>query len=116
MTNEGRDKRVDRHKWERRSWLINRGIPRSLVGGRTWESAIDIHSDAGAMWSIEDDGLHAPHCSGVAFSGDDILVSAAIDPFVAEGRVYRWSIRSGGRLVPVEDGMPVATGASKEVA
>ena len=112
------------------------GIPRSLDGGRTWEPTIDIHSDvhevrghpadadivaaasavglcvsrdAGATWSIEDAGLHAPHCSGVAFSGDDILVSAAKDPFAAEGRVYRRSIRRDGELVAVEDGLPAWT-------
>jgi hypothetical protein len=112
------------------------GIPRSLDGGRTWEPTIDIHSDvhevrghpadpdivaaasavglcmsrdAGATWNIECDGLHAPHCSAVAFSGDDILVSAATDPFAAEGRVYRRSIRRDGELVAVEDGMPAWT-------
>ena len=112
------------------------GIPRSLDGGRTWEPTIDIHSDvhevrghpadadivaaasavglcmsrdAGATWSIEHAGLHAPHCSAVAFSGDDILVSAAKDPFAAEGRVYRRSIRRDGELVAVEDGLPAWT-------
>jgi hypothetical protein len=112
------------------------GIPRSMDGGRTWAPTIDIHSDvhevrghpadpdivaaasavglcisrdAGATWSIERDGLYAPHCSGVAFSGDDILVSAAIDPFAAEGKVYRRPIGSGGRLVAVEDGLPAWT-------
>ena len=112
------------------------GIPRSLDGGRTWEPTIDIHSDvhevrghpadadivaaasavglcmsrdAGATWSIEHAGLHAPHCSAVAFLGDDILVSAAKDPFAAEGRVYRRSIRRDGELVAVEDGLPAWT-------
>jgi photosystem II stability/assembly factor-like uncharacterized protein len=112
------------------------GIPRSMDGGRTWEPTIDIHSDvhevrghpenayivaaasavglcisrdAGATWLIEREGLHAPHCSGVAFSGDEILVSAAIDPFAAEGRVYRRPIRPDGELVAVEDGMPAWT-------
>jgi hypothetical protein len=112
------------------------GIPRSLDGGRTWEATIDIHSDvhevrahpadphivaaasavglcmsrdAGATWTIECDGLHAPHCSAVAFSGDDILVSASTDPFAAQGRVYRRSIRPDGELRAVEDGMPAWT-------
>jgi photosystem II stability/assembly factor-like uncharacterized protein len=112
------------------------GIPRSMDGGRTWQPTIDLHSDvhevrghpadpdivaaasavglcisrdAGATWSIERDGLHAPHCSAVTFSGDDILVSAAIDPFAAQGRIYRRPIRPDGRLVAVEDGMPAWT-------
>jgi hypothetical protein len=112
------------------------GIPRSVDGGRTWEPTLDIHSDvhevrghpaypdivaaasaaglcisrdAGATWSIEGDGLHAPHCSAIAFSGDDILVSASIDPFAAQGRVYRRPIRPDGELRAVEDGMPAWT-------
>jgi photosystem II stability/assembly factor-like uncharacterized protein len=109
------------------------GIPRSTDGGRTWQPTIDIHSDvhevrghpvdpnivaaasavglcmsrdAGATWMIERDGLHAPHCSAVAFSGDEVFVSAAIDPFAAQGRVYRRPIRADGELVAVEAGMP----------
>jgi hypothetical protein len=109
------------------------GIPRSVDGGKTWEPTLDIHSDvhevrghpadpdmvaaasavglcisrdAGATWTIEDDGLHAPHCSAVAFSGGDIFVSAAIDPFADQGRVYRRPMRLDGKLVAVEDGMP----------
>ena len=71
--------------------------------GRTWQPTIDINSDvhevrahhadpdivaaasaiglcisrdAGATWTVERDGLHAPRCSAVAFSGDDIIFSA----------------------------------------
>lgn len=109
------------------------GIPRSMDGGRTWQPTIDINSDvhevrahpahpdivvaasalglcisrdAGATWTIERDGLHASHCSAVAFSGDDILVSAATDPFAAQGRIYRRPIRPDGAIVAVEDGLP----------
>ncbi len=109
------------------------GIPRSLDGGRTWQPTMDIHSDvhevrahqtdpdivaaaaavglcisrdAGATWTIEREGLHASHCYAVAFSGDDIIFSAAADPFAAEGRIYRRPLKPDGCLVPVEGGMP----------
>ena len=109
------------------------GIPRSVDGGRTWQPTIDIHSDvhevrghpadpdiaaaasavglcisrdAGATWTIEHEGLHAMHCSAVAFSGSDVLVSASADPFAAQGRVYRRPISTDGALTAVEDGLP----------
>jgi hypothetical protein len=112
------------------------GIPRSIDGGKTWQPTIDINSDvhevrahptnpdivaaasaiglcisrdAGATWTIERDGLHATHCSAVAFAGDDILVSAAIDPFAAEGRIYRRPLKPDGPLIAVEGGMPAWT-------
>ena len=109
------------------------GIPRSMDGGRTWQPTIDINSDvhevcahqtdpdivvaasaiglcisrdAGATWTIERDGLHASYCSAVAFSGDDILVSASTDHFATQGRIYRRPIRPDGDTVAVEDGLP----------
>ena len=112
------------------------GIPRSTDGGVTWQPTIDINSDvhevrahqadpdliiaasaiglctsrdAGATWTVERDGLHASHCSAVAFSGDDILVSASTDPFAAKGKLYRRPIRPDGNIVAVEDGLPTWT-------
>jgi len=109
------------------------GIPRSLDGGRTWQPTIDVDTDvhevcahpaipdvvaaaaavglcisrdAGATWIIEHESLHAPHCSAVAFSGDDIIVSAATDPFAPEGRIYRRPIKPDGSLEAIEGGMP----------
>lgn len=109
------------------------GIPRSTDGGHTWHPTIDIHADvhevrahptnpniiaaasaiglclsrdSGATWTIESDGLHAPHCSAIAFAGNDaILISASVDPFSPQGRIYRRPLTaSHGPLTPVEGG------------
>lgn len=112
------------------------GIPRSTDGGRSWKPTINIDSDvhevcahpanpnivvaasaigicisrdAGATWTIERDGLHASYCSAIAFSGDDIFVSASIDHFAAQGRIYRRPLQPNGSLVTVEGGMPAWT-------
>ena len=109
------------------------GIPRSLDGGRTWHPTIEINTDvhevrahpadpaliaaasavglcisrdAGETWTIETQGLHAPHCSAVVFSGDDILISASMDPFAVQGRIYRRPIRPDGNIAAVENGLP----------
>ena len=111
------------------------GIPRSTDGGRTWQATIDIDSDVhevcahpvhpgiviaaaavglciskdgGATWTVEQ-GLHASYCSAVAFSGNDILVSASTDHFASEGAVYRrpitGPIAGKGPLEPI-GGLP----------
>ena len=109
------------------------GIPRSVDGGATWEPTIeidsDVHevrahpnrpgmvaaaaaiglctsSDGGATWEIEQRGLHALHCSGIAFAGDDILVSAADDPFAPQGAIYRRRVDERGPLLRVTGGLP----------
>jgi hypothetical protein len=109
------------------------GAPRSIDGGLTWRPTIDIDSDlhqvcahptrpelviaaagaglcisrdAGATWTVERRGLHAPHCSAVAFGQADIFVSAATDPFAAQGAVYRRPIDGNGPLQPLDGGMP----------
>ncbi|HIF34888.1 MAG TPA: hypothetical protein EYG57_12310 [Planctomycetes bacterium] len=62
-----------------------------------------ISRDAGESWSVEREGLHTTYCSAVAFSGNDMLVSASMDHFADEGAVYRRSIDGNARwyrLVP----------------
>jgi len=109
------------------------GIPRSTDGGAIWQPTIDIDSDVhevrahprrpeivaaaaaiglctsrdgGETWEIEQRGLHALHCSGVAFAGDDILVSAAESPFAPQGAIYRRGVDERCPLVRVTGGLP----------
>jgi photosystem II stability/assembly factor-like uncharacterized protein len=108
------------------------GVPRSTDSGATWQPTIDIDTDVhevcahptdpniviaasgvglcvsqdgGATWTVEQDGLHASHCSAVAFLGNDVLVAASTDHFATQGAVYRRAI--GARpFVPVGGGLP----------
>jgi hypothetical protein len=109
------------------------GIPRSRDRGLSWQPTIEIDADvhqvcahptrpelviaaaaaglcvshdAGATWTIETRGLHAHHCSAVAFGRNDIFVSASTDPFAAQGAVYRRPIDGSGPLQPLDGGMP----------
>ncbi len=109
------------------------GIPRSIDGGLTWRPTIDIDCDvhqvcahpnrpeivaaaaaaglclsrdAGATWTIERRGLHALHCSAVAFGRRDVFVSASTDPFAAQGAVYRRAIDADEPLQRLGGGMP----------
>ena len=109
------------------------GVPRSTDSGLTWRPTIDIESDvhqvcahptrpdiviaaagaglcvsrdAGATWAIEQEGLHAHHCSAVAFGRNHIFVSASTDPFATQGAVYRRPIDSNGPLQRFGGGMP----------
>ena len=113
------------------------GIPRSADGGATWAPTIDVDSDVhevrahpsragvvvaaaavglcvsrdgGATWEVEQAGLHALHCSAVAFVGDDVLVSAATGPFAPEGAIYRRMVDGPGPLALVGSGVPAWTG------
>ena len=109
------------------------GIPRSTDGGMTWQPTIAIESDvhevrvhpdrpgivmaasaiglcsshdSGATWNVEQEGLHASYCSAVAFAGDDVLVSAAVDHFAEHGAIYRRRVDEDGPLVAVAGGLP----------
>ncbi len=111
------------------------GVPRSIDGGTTWHPTVDINSDvhevrahpsdpdlvvaasaiglwisrdSGATWAVEHEGLQASHCYAVAFSGDDLLVSASTDFFVPDGRIYRRSVKPGGIFSAVGGGVDVS--------
>ena len=108
------------------------GIPRSADGGRTWEATIEIDSDVhevrahpfrpniviaaagtglcissngGATWTVEQQGLHAPYCSAVAFAENEILVAASTDHFASRGALYRRPVDGKHRLERVS-GLP----------
>jgi photosystem II stability/assembly factor-like uncharacterized protein len=61
-----------------------------------------ISRDAGATWTIEQEGLHALYCSAVAFSEKDILVAASTDHFATSGAVYRRPIDGKDPLQPID--------------
>jgi photosystem II stability/assembly factor-like uncharacterized protein len=109
------------------------GVPRSTDSGLTWRPTIDIDNDvhqvcahparsdiviaaaakglctsrdAGTTWTIEQRGLHAHHCSAVAFGRNDIFVAASTGPFATRGAVYRRPIDGSGPLQPLGGGMP----------
>ena len=109
------------------------GVPRSTDGGATWHPTIaidsDVHEvrahpnrpgvvmaaaaiglcasrDGGATWNVEQAGLHASYCSAVAFAGDDVLVSASVDHFAAQGAIYRRRVDGDGPLVAIAGGLP----------
>ncbi len=109
------------------------GVPRSTDSGATWLPTIDIDSDvhqvcahptrpniviaaagvglcisrdAGATWNIEQQGLHAHHCSAVAVGSNHIFIAAATGPFAAQGAVYRRPIDGNRQLQPLGGGMP----------
>jgi hypothetical protein len=109
------------------------GIPRSTDFGVTWRPTIEVESDVhqvcahparpeiviaasavgfcvsrdgGVTWEMEQRGLHAAHCSAVAFGRKDVFVSASTSPFAAEGAVYRRPIDGDGPLEVLGGGMP----------
>jgi hypothetical protein len=109
------------------------GIPRSADGGATWHPTIDVDCDvhevrahpnrpgivmaaaatglctsrdSGLTWEVEQEGLHASYCSAVAFAGDEVLVSASVDHFAAQGAIYRRRVDRHDPLVAIAGGLP----------
>lgn len=109
------------------------GIPRSVDGGLTWHPTIDIEwdvhevcihperpeaviaacgvglgvsTDGGASWTLDRPEFGETHCSAVAFSGGDLLVSVSDGPFASHGTVLRRPIDAPGSLAPVGGGLP----------
>jgi hypothetical protein len=104
------------------------GIARSTDHGASWHPTLDIDWDVhqvcthpsrpdvvvaasgagvcvsldhGATWTLSAEGLHAPYCAAVAFSGDDILVSAAKDHFATSAGLYRLPLARPAEIRPV---------------
>src|SRR5260221_6925659 len=109
------------------------GIPRATDGGATWQPTINVDSDVhevrahpnrpglvmaasaiglctsrdgGMTWDVEGEGMHASYCSAVAFLGDDVLVSASVDHFAAQGAIYRRRVDGRDSLVAIGGGLP----------
>lgn len=109
------------------------GILRSVDRGRTWHPTIDIgwdvhevciqpeapeiviaacavglcvSEDGGVTWTVEPPEAEVTHCSAVAFSGGNILVSVSDGPFASHGTVLRRPIDAPGSLKPVGGGLP----------
>lgn len=109
------------------------GIPRSVDGGATWQPTLavelDVHEvsahpsrpelvaaasamglcisrDAGATWTVEQEGLHSPYCSAVAFAGDDLLVACSDGHFAPEGAIYYRSVNGTAPLRLLDGGFP----------
>ena len=108
------------------------GIPRSLNGGRSWNSTLpiscDVHevrphptdsnkyaaasavglcvsTDGGESWEVVRDDLTNPHSLSVAVMSESILVSVQEGPFSTEASIYRGKFGSG-HLSLVENGLP----------
>ena len=100
------------------------GIPRSVDGGDTWQPTLavddDVHQvlahptrpeivvaaasvglcrshDGGATWSSTTEGMDLTYARGVAFVGDDVVVTVSDGPWASRAAVYRASVDGGPR-------------------
>jgi hypothetical protein len=107
------------------------GIPRSVDGGATWTPTIevddDVHQvlahasrpelvvaaasaglcrshDGGATWTSSTDGLHMTYARGIAFVGDDVVLTVSDGPRASTAEVYRAPV-DGGPATLVEGGL-----------
>lgn len=107
------------------------GIPRSVDGGATWHPTIavddDVHQvlahptrpelvvaaasvglcrshDGGATWSSSTDGMALTYARGVAFVGDDVVVTVSEGPWASHAEVYRAPV-DGGAAARVSGGL-----------
>ena len=65
-----------------------------------------VSHDAGATRNVEQEGLHAPYCSAVAFAGDSVFVSASMDHSAEQAAIYRRKVEGRRPLVAVAGGLP----------
>jgi hypothetical protein len=107
------------------------GIPRSVDGGATWHPTVavddDVHQvlahptrpevvvaaasvglcrslDGGATWTSSTEGLDLTYARGVAFVGDDVVVTVSDGPWASNALVYRAPVE-GGAATRVEGGL-----------
>jgi hypothetical protein len=60
--------------------------------------------DGGATWTSSTEGMELTYARGVAFVGDDVVITVSDGPWASRARVYRAPV-DGGALEPVGGGL-----------